>query len=87
MALRKERHWELDDSSHGEVWAEWPNDGVPERVAVLPDCNTLSGPTPEDMACILYEGHQGCHTFEYRDPDHETDGYAPSAESSPRGTP
>ncbi|MET8831061.1 hypothetical protein ABZX40_15540 [Streptomyces sp. NPDC004610] len=80
--------WELDDASHGEVWAEWPDGGPPERVAVLPDCNAVSGPTPKDVACMLYEDHQGCHTFEYTDPDRAAaDGYEPAAEGDPRGTP
>ncbi|MEV7287695.1 hypothetical protein AB0O01_24525 [Streptomyces sp. NPDC093252] len=60
---------ELGDAGHGEVWVE---DGVPGSVAA-----------PEDVACVLHDGHQGCRTFEYR----EAGGFECLAEGDPRGTP
>ncbi|MFE4666793.1 hypothetical protein ACFRI7_18385 [Streptomyces sp. NPDC056716] len=63
--------WELDDAGQGEVWAQWTDGHRPDTFLVVPDCNTLSGPTPKDEACILYAGHPGCHTWQYTDPEHE----------------
>ncbi|MET8829041.1 hypothetical protein ABZX40_16210 [Streptomyces sp. NPDC004610] len=77
--------WELNDASRGEVWAVWPEAGPAERVFVLPDCNTLSGDGQGDVACILYVGHPGCHTFEYHEGDGGTDGSGSAAEDGSCG--
>ncbi|MFE4665494.1 hypothetical protein ACFRI7_06170 [Streptomyces sp. NPDC056716] len=69
--------WELDDASQGEVWAQWADGRRPDTFRVVPDCNTLSGPTPKDEACILYAGHPGCHTWQYTDPEHEAIEHSP----------
>ncbi|MEU9338158.1 hypothetical protein AB0D49_34250 [Streptomyces sp. NPDC048290] len=60
--------WELDDPSDGEVWAQWADGCPPDTFRVVPDCNTPSGPTAADEVCTLFDGHPGCHTFEYTDP-------------------
>ncbi|MEU9333861.1 hypothetical protein AB0D49_11975 [Streptomyces sp. NPDC048290] len=55
--------WELDDPSDGEVWAQWADGCPPDTFRTVPDCN--SG---QDTVCTLFDGHPGCHTFEYTDP-------------------
>ncbi|MEV7288627.1 hypothetical protein AB0O01_29475 [Streptomyces sp. NPDC093252] len=64
--------WELDDPSEGEVWAQWTDGHRPHAFRIVPDCNAISGPTPDDEACILYTGHPGCHSWHYIDTAPET---------------
>ncbi|MEU9333266.1 hypothetical protein AB0D49_08875 [Streptomyces sp. NPDC048290] len=60
--------WELDDPSDGEVWAQWADDCPPDTFRTVPDCNTPSEVAAQDTVCTLFDGHPGCHTFEYTDP-------------------
>ncbi|MET8824726.1 hypothetical protein ABZX40_17635 [Streptomyces sp. NPDC004610] len=69
--------WELDDASEGEVWVQWADGEAPDAFRVVPDCDTLSGPTPKDEACTLYAGHPGCHSWQYTDPEQESIAHSP----------
>ncbi|MET8827343.1 hypothetical protein ABZX40_15315 [Streptomyces sp. NPDC004610] len=67
--------WTRDAPRSGEVWAQWAHEGPDECVLVLPGCNTTTARGPGDEACILFDGHPGCHSFEYADPEHPADIY------------
>jgi hypothetical protein len=75
---------QLDDASMGEVWVSWEAGAEPDRIGILPDCPALStvpgavdtgrpgGASADDSeACVLFAGHPGGHSFDFRDPEYE----------------
>jgi hypothetical protein len=57
---------QLDGETAGSVWARWVSVEAPVLVR-LPDCNA--------PGCCAFDGHDGGHTPELRDPTREADGH------------
>ncbi|MFI1017572.1 hypothetical protein [Streptomyces sp. NPDC020965] len=63
---------ELDDATHGEIWARWEDDHTPDAVAILPDCPTHNGqPAGRNEGCELFEGHSGGHSHQFARTENE----------------
>lgn len=54
----------------GEIWACWPDGRQPTGLIRAADCPCLD-PEDRDVACMLFNGHAGAHSWALADPDED----------------